>query len=135
MPERRRNLLAGREASIHPVLDLAAGAVDVLVKGTGVDLLGRERGHDEARVRPLGQVLGLGDHAPLPAPAVQRPPSEVGEATGRATSGQALRFGNGEFIGDRPDQALVAGEPEDVADPVALAPGHQRVPGEAGVGP
>jgi hypothetical protein len=72
MPERRRNLLAAREASIHPVLDLAAGAVDVLVEGPGGDRAGRQGGHDEARVAPLGQMLGLGDDPALPAPAVQR---------------------------------------------------------------
>ena len=64
MPERRRNLLAEREASIHPVLDLTTRAVDLLIEDPGVDLGGAERGHDEARVRALGQVLGLGDDPP-----------------------------------------------------------------------
>jgi transposase len=33
-------------------------------KAWGADGPGGERGHDEARVWPLGQMLGLGDHAP-----------------------------------------------------------------------
>jgi hypothetical protein len=47
----------GARQVLDPVLDLAAGAVDLLVEGPGVDLGGAERGHDEARVRALGQVL------------------------------------------------------------------------------
>jgi hypothetical protein len=55
MPERRRNLLAGRETSIHPVLDLAAGAVEVLVEGAGVDLAG-----GRAARRRAGALPGAG---------------------------------------------------------------------------
>ena len=39
---------------LDPVLHLTAGAVDVLVEGTGGDRAGWQRGHDEARVGALG---------------------------------------------------------------------------------
>jgi hypothetical protein len=79
-------------------------------------------------------VLGLADHATLAAPAIQRAPSEVGEAADRATLCQALRRGGGEVFSDRADQALVAGEPEQVVDTVGLAPCHEGFPSEARVG-
>jgi hypothetical protein len=80
-------------------------------------------------------VLGLGDDAPLAAPALQRAPGEVGEAAHRAALSQALRRGRDEFVGDGTGQAIVTGEAEDVVDPVRLAPRHELVPGEARVGP
>jgi hypothetical protein len=101
------------------------------MKGELVDRGGAERGHDKARVRPLGQMLRLGYHAPRPTPAVERTPEEVGEPARRAAHGQALGLGGGEILGDRADQALVAGEPEDVIDGLRLAPNHQLVPGKA----
>jgi hypothetical protein len=79
-------------------------------------------------------VLGLGDHAPGPAPAVSRAPGEVGEAADRSPLGQALGLGEREIAGDRRDQALVAGETEDVIDAVGLAPAHQRLAREARIG-
>ncbi len=36
---------------------------------------------------------------------------------------------------DLADEAGVAGKAEDIIDPVAIAPGHQRLAGEAAVGP
>ena len=48
---------------------------------------------------------------------------------------QARGLGQREIVGDGLDQALVAGEPEDVVDTVGFAPAHQRLAGEAGVGP
>src|SRR5687767_710206 len=51
---------------LDAVLDLTAGAVDVLVKCAGVDRAGRQRGDDEARVGAFGQMLGLGHDAALP---------------------------------------------------------------------
>ena len=76
-------------------------------------------------------MLGLGDDPALPAPAVERAPGEVGEAARRAALGQALGLGRGELLGDGADQALVAGEAEDVIDAVGFAPGHQLFPGKA----
>ena len=48
--------------------------------------------------------------------------------------GQALGLGRGEIVGDGADQALVAGEAEDVVDAVRLAPRHQLVAGKARIG-
>jgi hypothetical protein len=80
-------------------------------------------------------VLGLGHHAPLAAPAVQRAPGKIGEATGRATLSQALGRRRGKIFGDRADQTVVAGEAEEVIDAVGFAPAHQLVPGKARIGP
>ena len=46
-----------------------------------------------------------------------------------------LGGGRGEPVFDLSQQAGVAGEAEDAVDPVGLAPGHQLVPGEAGIRP
>jgi hypothetical protein len=117
-----------------PVLDVAAGAVDVLVQGTGVDGPGGERGHDQARVCSLGQVLGFRHDAARPAPAVERAPEEVGEAAGRTAAIQALGLGRGQIVGDGADQALVTRQPEDVIDAMGLAPRHELVAGKARIG-
>ena len=77
-------------------------------------------------------MLGVGHHAPRAAPAVERMPEDVGEPARRAALCQAL--GLCEIFGDCPDQALVAGQPEDVIDGICLAPNPQLVPGKAGVG-
>src|SRR5919106_5734287 len=58
--------------SLEPVLDIAAGAVDLLVQGARVDLGGWKRGDDKARIGAFGQMLGLGDDPARAAPAVQR---------------------------------------------------------------
>jgi uncharacterized protein YbjT (DUF2867 family) len=62
-------------------------------------------------------------------------PREVGEATRRAILGPTLGRRRGELFGDRVDQALVAGEAEEVIDAVGFAPAHQPVPGKARIGP
>ena len=49
--------------------------------------------------------------------------------------GPALSRGLGELFGDRADQALVAGEAEEIIDPMVLAPGHELVPGKAEIRP
>jgi len=88
----------------------------------------------KARVGAFGQMLGLGDDAALPAPAVQRAPGEIGEAAARAALGQALGLGCGQLRGDRANQAVVAGEAEQVIDGVRFAPRHPPAAGE-GLGP
>ena len=60
---------------------------------------------------------------------------EVGEATCGTALCQALLFGHGQAVGDRVDQALVAGEPEQVVDAFGFAPPHELVAGKAGIGP
>ena len=80
-------------------------------------------------------MLGLGDHPPGAAPAVERAPSEVGEAARGGGLGQALGRRQRESVGDGPDQALVAREAEDVIDAVGLAPAHQCIAGKARIRP
>ena len=121
----RRRRAIGEQVELlllDPVLDLAAGAVDLLVEGLAVDLGGGERGHDEARVRALGQVLGLGYDPPFAAPAVERGVGEVVEPAGRLAGCAMLGLGLGERPGDRGHQAGVAGEAEEVVDAVGFAP-------------
>jgi hypothetical protein len=83
---------------------------------------------------PLGQMLGLGDDAPRPAPAGQRAPEEVGEPARRAALGQTLPLGCGQLWSNGTNQALVAGEAEEVIDGVRFAPRHQLFAGKAGIG-
>ncbi len=133
--DRGPNPVPAAKLLLDPVLDLAAGAVEVLVEAAGVDRGGGERGHDEAWVRSLGQVLGLGDDAARSAPAVERAPDKVGEVAGGAALRQALQLGCGQIVGDLADQALVARQPEDVVDGIRLAPAHQRIACEARIRP
>jgi hypothetical protein len=49
--------------------------------------------------------------------------------------GQALGLGSGEIVRDGADQALVAGEPEEVVDPVGFTPGHELLAGKARIRP
>jgi hypothetical protein len=53
----------------------------------------------------------------------------------RTALGQALGLGEREIAGNGRDQALVAGETEDVVDPVGLAPAHERLARVARIGP
>ena len=83
---------------------------------------------------PLGRCSAFDDPA-LPAPAVQRAPGEVGEAADGTALRQALGLGHGQLVGDGADQALVAGEAEEIVSPVGLAPRHELIPGKAGIRP
>jgi len=79
-------------------------------------------------------VLSLGDDPARPAPAVQRAPGEVGKAARRTPVGEAFGLSGGQLVGDGADQAVVAGEPEQIIDGIRLAPRHQLVPGKARIG-
>jgi hypothetical protein len=79
-------------------------------------------------------MLGLDNDAPRAAPAVARGPDQVGKAPGRTAPGQTIGLRRGALFGERANQALVAGEAEDVIDRVRLAPRHPLVAGEARVG-
>ena len=59
---------------------------------------------------------------------------EVSAATDGTALSQTLQRHRGEIVGDRTNQALVARQTEDVVDAVRLAPGHELVPGKAGIG-
>ena len=72
--------------------------------------------------------------APPARPAVERRPAEVAEAPRRLAGPGRVLLGPGEVDGEFLDQARIAGQAEDEVDPVGLAPGHQRLAGEAAVG-
>src|SRR3954462_229899 len=69
------------------------------------------------------------------AASVQRRPTEILVAPRRLAGPGRVLLGPGEVDGEFLDQARVAGQAEDEVDPSRLAPGHQRLTGEAAVGP
>lgn len=78
--------------------------------------------------------LGLG-HDPAPAaPALARGPQEVLEAAGGPAGEGALCSGLLQFSSDVPGQPDITGQAEQVLDGVLLAPVHQFLTGEAGIG-
>lgn len=79
-------------------------------------------------------MLGLADDPALAAPAIERLVAEVLEHPGGLARSGAESLGLGEFRGEHGFEALVARQAEDEVHPVGLAPGHQRVAGEAAVG-
>ena len=108
--------------------------MELLVEGSGLDALSAERGDDEAGIGAAGRhPLGLGDDPALMAPALERGPGEVGEAPCRLAAPTGVALGSCEVGTDMLDQARIPCEPEDIVDPVRLAPGHQPLAGEAGV--
>jgi hypothetical protein len=100
----------------------------------GLGLRGLERGHDKAWVGRTAGPLGLANDATPAAPAVPRRPGEVAEASGWLTA----RFGFDarcfDFCRDLGGQPLVARQPEQIIDPVVLAPRHQRFSCKSTVG-
>ena len=117
----------------NPVFHLAAGAIEVLVKGAPTDLAGLERGDDGTGVQTLGQPFRLG-HDPAPArPALQRAMIEIPEGTLGFSAFRAARFELRQFVYNLCLKALVAGQAEDVVDAVLLAPRHQLFAGETGI--
>jgi hypothetical protein len=79
-------------------------------------------------------MLGLADHAPCAAPAVQGGVAELLEAARRLAGLGMLGGSFGQITFELGDQARVAREPEDMVDAIGLAPGHQCVAGKARVG-
>src|SRR5271165_4373655 len=121
-------------AFLDPVLHFAAGAVDFFVEEAGVRLGLFQRGDDEARIGLALCPFRLADY-PAPArPTVERRIEEVLEAAGRLAGARRLLLGLRQFDVDFVDEPGVAGEAEHEVDPVRLAPGHQRLAGETGVG-
>src|SRR5262249_38656513 len=104
-------------AFLYPVLHLAARAVDRFVEMPCFGLRGLERGDDKARVGRTAGPLGLATDATHAAPAVQRRPGEVAEAS----SWLAARFGlDARGLDFRPNlagQPLIARQPEQAPAP------------------
>ena len=126
-------------ALLDPVLHLAAGAVEPLVErlraqAAGLSEVTTKRGLALVSPLPPGQLLGLADHPARAAPAVQGLVAEILEAACRRAGLLGLGLGRRELGRDFLHQARIAGEAEDVIDPVLLAPDHQRLAGEARIG-
>ena len=108
---------------LDQILGLAACTVDFVVKPAR---RAGDVGDDEAAVGAFRRGLDPGDHLSLDMPASR------GIAEGVIAAdlfGLSFDPGDGDVLGQGGDlskQGLVAGEPEDVADPVALAPAALR---------
>ena len=114
---------------LDQVLGLSAGAIDLLVERLGQ---ARQIGDDEAAVGALGSGLDAGDDAALDLPAF-RGVAEIAVAADLvALAVEAAERG---VLGERADlaqQHRVAGQAEDVADALALAPRHRLGPARNG---
>ena len=95
--------------------------------------LGPQRRHHEARVGPPRQMLRLADHAPLAAPAVQRPVAEVLEHPRRLPRPLAFLPGPLQLRSQAPFQARVLRDSQHILHPLRLAPGQQFVAAEPAV--
>src|ERR1044072_3788280 len=107
---------------LDQIFSLAAGAVDLLIQHLGQ---ARQVGDDETAVGTLGTGLDTGDDAALDDPAF-RGIAEITIAPDFLPL--AIEATESGILGERADlaqQHLVAGQPEDVADPMALAPHHR----------
>jgi hypothetical protein len=89
-------------------------------------LRGLERSDDKAWVGRTAGPLGLANDATHAAPAVQRRPGEVAEASGRLAARFGLDARCFDFRRDLGGQPFVARQSKQIIDPVVLAPRHQR---------
>src|SRR5450631_1384724 len=80
------------------------------------------------------RLLGFGDDAARPAPALARAVEEFLEAQRRALRLPRLGLGLLQFSADGAHRAHVLGEPEHVIYSVLLAPAHQLLAAKARVG-
>src|SRR6266700_30027 len=119
---------------LDPVLHVAAGAVDFLVKILGLALVASERGDDETRIGFPLRPFGLGDDPAPAAPGPARRPEEGLEAALRPAGAPALGGDKIKLGLDLGDEPLVLRQPEQEIDAVGLAPGHEVLPREAAVG-
>ena len=117
---------------LDAVLHLAAGTVDILVEMAAIAF--SQRGDDEAGVCLPRGPLGLGDDAPLAAPALAGQPGKVLEAARRLAGLLALLLGLGKLGLDRPGEAGVPRQAEDIIDRMGFAPRHQAIARKARIG-
>src|SRR4029077_141578 len=117
-----------------PVLHVAAGAVDLFIKIAGLALGTRERGDDEARVGLVLCPFRLRHHPAGAAPARPRRPPEVLETPRRLAGTPALRRSLLKLGLDFGDEPIGLRQPEQKVHAVGLAPSHQLLAREAGVG-
>src|SRR5574342_348130 len=84
---------------LDAVLHVPTSAVFVLVQRSGVDLVGRQRGDDEAGIGALVEVLGLADDSTPTTPTVQGGVGEVLEHPSGLSRGLELTLGLGQLLG------------------------------------
>ena len=114
-------------ALLDPVLHVAASAIQLFVEGAGRPAVRLQRGHNEAWVGLAAAPFGFTDHPPPPRPAVSGRPEKVTEDPDRFASRLAGLPGFVEGLGEAFFQPFVAGEAEQVIDPVVFAPCHQAL--------
>ena len=121
-------------ALLDAVLHFTASAVYFLVKVPRLGIAARQRGHDKARIGVALRHLGLGNDTSLPAPAGEGLVAQFPEAPGRLARLAAFRASLGQLLADPADQAVVAGQAEQIINPVRLAPCDQLLAAKAAVG-
>jgi len=114
---------------LDAILHFAAGAVDLLIEMAAV--ADGQRRDDEARVFFAPGPLGLGNDAPLAAPALEGRPGEVPEPARRLAGLLALLLRFAKLGCNHALQAGIPRQAKDVVDPIGLTPPHQGVAGKA----
>jgi hypothetical protein len=122
-------------AFFDAVLNVAAGAVEFLVKLLCFNVFALERGDDEARIFSLGKVLRLGHDTAFARPAGERLVAQLLEEAFGLAAVLGFDFGLGQSVCDQGFQSLVAGKAENGVDALSLAPRHQVLAGEARIRP
>jgi hypothetical protein len=110
---------------LNQVLGLPARAIDLLVERLGQ---ARQIGDDKAAVGTLGPSLDAGDDTALDIPALGGVAEIAVAADLYSLASNPAQCG---ILGQRADlaqQHRVTGQPEDVADALALAPRHRLGP-------
>jgi hypothetical protein len=117
-----------RSGIFPPILHVAAGAVDSLVKILSFARLARQGSDDKSWIR---HNRGC---PPASAPAVAGRPHEILETAGGFADALALRLSPYQFVVDFGDQALVLGQAEQIINAMRLAPTHQLLAGKTAIG-
>src|SRR6476620_1714725 len=106
---------------LDQVLGLSARAIDLLIERLGQ---ARQIGDDEAAVGTLGSSLDAGDDAAIDVPAFGGVAEIAVAADLFSLAGDAAESGVLVERADLAQQHRIAGQSEDVADALALAPCH-----------
>ena len=122
-------------APFDAILHVPARAVQLLVQPPGGGFAWREIGHYEPRILPLRQIFRLADHTPLAAPRLSSPVDEVAEPPRRLAGAAMGRVCLVHRSAQRARQTLITRQSQHEADPVVLAPLHQRVAAIARIAP
>jgi len=118
-------------ALLDAVLHLAARAVNGLVKRPSRHIFAGKRGDDETGIGALGQMLGLGHDAALPAPGSAGLILKFLENPRWLAAFLRLPLSFGQFRRDLRLEPGVARQAEDVANAIGFAPCHQFLAAQA----